>query len=147
MNKEQYPYLTNVNRISFEFVSVGPKGSIKKEVRYRAANAEDYIFNLGFGDLNETTNDLDDFTISNNGDRDKILATVAATVLEFTHHFPQAFVYAQGSTAVRTRLYQIAIMQNLQNIEKVLYVYGLKSNTWSKFETDVNYEAFMVLRK
>lgn len=121
MNKEQYPYLTNANKVSFEFVSYGPKGMIRKEVRYTARDNGDFIFNLGFGDLNEKTDELDDFSISNNGDKEKVLATVAATVLEFTENFPQAFVYAKGSTPVRTRLYQIAIMQNLQQIEKRLY--------------------------
>jgi hypothetical protein len=147
MNKEQYAYLTNISRLSFEFTSIGPRGNIKKEVRYRAKDNEDFIFNLGFGDLNEITNELDDFTVSNNGDREKVLATVAATVLEFTYYFPQAFVYAKGSTPARTRLYQMAIMQNLEQIEKVLYLYGLKENSWSKFKTGCNYEAFMVLRK
>ncbi|WP_316819321.1 DUF6934 family protein [Pedobacter nyackensis] len=147
MNNEQYPYLTNANKVSFEFVSQGPNGKIKKEVRYIAENEESFIFNLAFGDLNDETNELDDFTVSNNGDRDKILATVAATVLEFTQYFPQAFIYAKGSTVARTRLYQMAITQNLKQILDVLYVYGLRKNTWSKFEIEVTYEAFMVLRK
>ncbi|MDR6783766.1 hypothetical protein ABIE26_002845 [Pedobacter africanus] len=147
MNKEQYPYLINPNKISFEFVSRGPKGDIRKQVRYTARDPGDFIFNLGFGDLNELNDQLDDFTISNNGDRDKVLATVAATLLEFTTQFPQAFVYAQGSTATRTRLYQMAITQNLEEIEKRLYIHGLKNGTWSKFVVGVNYEAFMVLSK
>lgn len=147
MSEEQYAYLTNPNGLTFEFVSIGPNGHIKKAVRYTAKQSSNFIFNLGFGDLNEKTDELDDFKISNNGDREKVLATVAATVLEFTERFPHAFVYAKGSSPARTRLYQIAIMQNLKFIEEKLYVYGLKENTWHKFESDVNYEAFMVLRK
>jgi hypothetical protein len=57
MNKEQYPYLTNSSKVSFEFVSLGPKGKIKKQVRYRSRDADDFIFNLGFGDLNEHTDE------------------------------------------------------------------------------------------
>ncbi len=45
----------------------------------------------------------------NNPDKEKILATVAATVVEFTNHFPYVMVYAKGSNAARTRLYQNGI--------------------------------------
>lgn len=147
MDREQYAYLANVSRLRFEFTSIGPKGAIKKQVRFRARDSGDLIFNLGFGDLNEETDELDDFTISNNGDKDKVLATVAAAVIDFTCYFPQAFVYAKGSTQVRTRLYRMAIFKNLKEIEVILYVYGLKENSWTKFEPYCNYEAFMVLRK
>jgi hypothetical protein len=90
---------------------------------------------------------LDDFVVSNNGDKEKVLATVAATVLEFTKQTPQAFVYAKGSTPGRTRLYQMAILQNLELVEMRLFIYGLTGNTWSRFEGEVNYEAFIVLHK
>jgi hypothetical protein len=38
------------------------------------------------------TGELDDLSITNNGDREKILATVAATVLDFTDYQPGALV-------------------------------------------------------
>lgn len=69
-------------------------------------------FNLGFGDLNQKTGKVDDLAVTNNLDREKILATIAATVLECTRHFPDIMIYAQGSTRVRTRLYQIGISAN-----------------------------------
>ena len=72
----------------------------------RNANGITY-FNLGFGDQDESTGKINDLTISNNSDTDRILATVAATILEFTAHFPDAIVYVKGSTPARTRLYQM----------------------------------------
>src|SRR5688572_18026618 len=54
----------------------------------------------------------------NNQDRDKILATVAAMVLEFTEHFPEVWVYAQGSTLARTRLYQMGIAAHWDDIDE-----------------------------
>ncbi len=54
------------------------------------------FFNLGFGDLNEELNHVDDQTITNNKDRDKILATVAAAVLQFTDFYSDMIVYAKG---------------------------------------------------
>ncbi len=111
MNLERYEYYTNETFLDFEFASEGPKGKIKKVVRYSPQNANGITyFNLGFGDLNKETGKIDDFAISNNKDRDKILATVAATVLEFTDHFPDVMVYAKESTLARTRLYQMGIV-------------------------------------
>lgn len=88
-----------------------------------------------------------DLTVSNNADRDKILATVAATVLEFTNHFPGVGVYAEGSTEGRTRLYRMAISSNLEEIDRHLTVYGLIGKKLYPFERNVRYEAFAVLRK
>lgn len=80
-------------------------------------------------------------------DKHKILATVAATVLEFTAHFPDVWVYAQGSTMVRTRLYQMGIAANWSKIEPLLQVYGYAKQKWQSFRKAVNYEAFIVIRK
>jgi hypothetical protein len=41
----------------------------------------DNFFNLSFGDWNEELQKLDDSTRSNNGDRDKVLTTVAYTAM------------------------------------------------------------------
>jgi hypothetical protein len=118
-------------------------------VRYSRLNTGGIsYFNLAFGDLNETTGKIDDLAISNNQDRERILATVAATVLEFTNHFPNAMVYAKGSTPARTRLYQIGISANWTEIGTVLYVYGYEPNNgWESFQKNVKYEAFLVKRK
>src|SRR5438045_5503759 len=98
MNLSRYRYKTNESFLDYEFYSEGPRGKIKKVVRYSPQNAEGVTyFNLGFGDWNDVKKKIDDLAITGNQDRDKILATVAATVLEFTGHFPDIPVYAQGS--------------------------------------------------
>ena len=48
-------------------------------------------------------------TISNNGDAEKILATVVAAVYAFYDQYPTVWILLTGSTASRTRLYQMAI--------------------------------------
>ncbi|WEK19304.1 MAG: hypothetical protein P0Y49_21240 [Candidatus Pedobacter colombiensis] len=124
------------------------KGNVKKAVEYTSVEINGQKFyNLGFGDLNDATGKFDDLSISNNGDRDKVLATVAATVLDFVNYVPGALIFAEGSTPTRTRLYQMALMTNLEDISKVLEVYGLIKDQWYPFEKNVNYEAFMALRK
>jgi len=120
MNHKRYKYSASDTYLDFEFDSVGPNGKIRKIVRYSPQNASGTTyFNLGFGDLNFKTGRVDDLAISNNQDRETILATIAATVLEFTRHFPDVMVYAKGSTPVRTRLYQIGISANWSNANKL----------------------------
>ncbi|WP_316794104.1 DUF6934 family protein [Pedobacter frigoris] len=150
MNKERYGYISDASGMDFEFFSEGPKGKIKKVVAFTPQNIKivgRIVYNLGFGDLNPNTGDIDDLSVSNNNDRDKVLATVAALTWEFTFHHPYAFVHARGSTISRTRLYQIAISANLNELKKVFYIYGFKDDEWSEFEKNVNYVAFIALRR
>jgi hypothetical protein len=149
MNLNAYKFSASDTFLDFEFESNGPKGKIRKIVRYSPQNAGGVTyFNLGFGDLNPKTGKIDDLAISNNQDREKILATIAATVLEFTQHFPDAIVYAKGSTPARTRLYQIGISANWSKIKLLLHVFGFEQNKgWEPFRKNVNYEAFLVKRK
>jgi len=148
MNLVKYPFLTNDTFLDFEFESAGPNGRIKKVVRYSPQNANRITyFNLAFGDWNEDAKKIDDSAISNNKDRKRVLATVAATVLEFTAHFPDVLVYAKGSTLARTRLYQIGISTNWQEIEPLLSVYGFTNGEWVPFRKNINYEAFLATRK
>ena len=149
MNLNTYKFLASDTFLDFEFESNGPKGKVRKIVRYSPQNAGGITyFNLGFGDLNPKTGKIDDLAITNNQDREKILATIAATVLEFTQHFPDVMVYAKGSTPARTRLYQIGISANWSEIEPLLHVFGYEqNNSWQPFRKNVNYEAFLVKRK
>lgn len=148
MNLDRYQFRTNASHLDFEFESEGPKGKIKKVVRFSPQNANGVTyFNLGFGDFNSLTGSVDDLSVSNNNDRDKILATVASIVLEFTSHFPDTMVYAQGSTASRTRLYQMGIAANWNEIEPIMLLYGYANGIWQRFEKHVNYRAFLVMRK
>lgn len=148
MNKNFYPLEANASRMEFEFVSEGPNGNIKKAVVYTPIREDGITFyNLGFGDVNAKTGKLDDLSKSNNGDRNKVLTTVARTVLEFTRCLPNAIVVAKGSTPSRTRLYQMGLAGNLEEIRKTLEVMGYADGEWLHFERNVNYEAFMVFRK
>lgn len=130
----------------FEFDSEGPKGKVRKIIQYTEINLKNY-FNLGFGDKNHKTNEIDDLVVTNNNDSLKVLATVAATLFEFTDHYTGANVIAIGSTLARTRLYRIGITNNLEAIEKDFEIFGLKDNIWHKFTKSVEYGAFLVKRR
>jgi hypothetical protein len=149
MNHSRYEFQTSEAFLDFEFFSDGPKGPIRKVIRYTPRNVEGTTyFNLGFGDWNDVECRIDDFSNSNNQDTQKVLATVAATVLDFTAVYPDMPVYAQGSTPARTRLYQMGISANLEEIEPFLEIYALKRDgNWELFKKGTNYEAFVAGRK
>lgn len=61
--------------------------------------------------------------------------------------FPNAMVFAAGSTKARTRLYRIGLSNNLEEIQKDFDVYGLIENDWQLFEKETEYTAFLVTKK
>ena len=105
MNYPRYEYETEDSLLYYEFISEGPKGSIKKVVEYSKTSVEN-VYNLAFGDYDEENGEIDDKSVTNNGDSQKVLSTVASTVYAFTGKYPQAWIYATGSTNVRIRLYR-----------------------------------------
>jgi hypothetical protein len=107
MYLDRYKYSINESFSDYEFFSEGPKGSIKKIVRFTSIDKN--IFNLAFGDLIEATGKINDIVVTNNNDSHKVLATVAATVHDFTIQYPKAIIFAKGSTHSRTRLYRMGI--------------------------------------
>ena len=66
--------------------------------------------------------------ISNNQDAERVLATVASTVIDFTDHYPDVIIYAEGSTDSRTRRYQMGINKYWSEIDPIFEVFGLMEN-------------------
>jgi hypothetical protein len=75
-----------------------------------------------------------------------VLATVANTINVFCDHYGEHFIYVEGSTLSRTRLYQIGINRLWEEIKKDFKVWGYKDGDWQDFKSNVNYEAFLVKR-
>lgn len=147
MKYPQYQYRSENLMFYFEFISEGPKGLIKKVIEYSETNTEN-VYNLGFGDYDETTKNINDFSITNNGDSLKVLATVASTVYAFTEKHPKAWILATGSTGVRTRLYRMGITNNLAEIAKDFIVFGYDADgNWNEFVVGEDYEAFLLTKK
>jgi len=148
MNLPKYEYVPNENFTNYEFYSDGPNGIIRKMIIFSEVTRKPFkIYNLAFGDVNERTGDLDDTVTSNNQDRDKVLATVAASIHDFCNTHGNHFIYAQGSTLSRTRLYQISLTRNLEEIGKEFDIKGLTDEGWEPFQKNVNYKAFLTNRK
>jgi hypothetical protein len=145
MKYPKYPVIASDNPYTYDFYSEGPKGRIKKAIFFTSIGKN--LFNLGFGDWNEETQDVDDSNRSNNGDRDKVLATVAFTAIKFIERFPDAQITIVGSTPARTRLYQMGIAYNYMEIKDILKIEGLINDRWENFQLGVNYKSFLITRK
>jgi hypothetical protein len=150
MNYSKYNLEVSSDYEIFEFVSKGVKGEKKKIVQFSATAATN-LYNLGFGDkLSDGT--LDDNSISNNGDMEMVLATVAATVYEYTSKYPERSVIFAGSSESRTRLYRMAVFKNFEELSMDFVIFGvikLANGNLAKvsFIPDINYVAFIVSRK
>ena len=146
MKLDKYELKSGEQLEVFEFVSLGTKGKIPKLIQYTPTNYKD-LYNLGFGDKNIETGEIDDNIISNNGDSEKVLATVVATLYAFIDKHREAMVFATGSTKSRTRLYRMGITKYLDEIKKDFEIYGELDSGWEEFQKGVDYEAFLVKLK
>ena len=147
MNYPRYEYATEDELNIFEFESIGTKGKVTKIIQYTEMSIKGY-FNLGFGDLDLNTKEVNDEIVTNNGDGQKVLATVVSTVYAFTAKNPEAYVYATGSNEARTRLYRMGITNNLEEISIDFKVFGYTDKgIWEEFVIGEDYEAFLLTKK
>ncbi|RCR70162.1 DUF6934 family protein [Larkinella punicea] len=146
MKIEKYPLKSESSLTVFEFVSEGPNGLIRKLIQFQETNQQN-IYNLAFGDKNTETGDIDDLIVSNNGDTDKVLATVVAALYAFFDKYPDAFVYATGSTNARTRLYRMGITRFYDEMIQDFELYGLSGDDFFHFEVGKEYSGFLAQRK
>jgi hypothetical protein len=158
MQIEKYQVETTVDSLIYTFESVG-KTTIKKVVEYTKMNpfyiglpSNADVYNLAFGDWDDEINDFKDTLTSNNGDMEKVLATVANTASSFWSEYPNSFIYFVGSQpkgkeSLRTYLYQKKINRYFEDISNVATVYGLTEYGWEQFITNKNYNAFLILQK
>ena len=136
---------------TFEFVSEGPKGKIKKVVQFTkitGLNTINDTYNLGFGDYDEGQGRIDDLVVSDNKDSEKVLFTVAAAVILFTNKYSKVSILAQGSTPARMRYYTIGISRYLQDITGKFEIWGaISQNDWEPFRKNMPYLALLANRK
>lgn len=146
MKLEKYALKVGSDPTVFEFESDGPMGTILKLVLFQETLEPD-LYNLAFGDKDLITGEMNDMTISNYGDTDKVLATVVAALYVFFDHFPDALVYATGSTPARTRLYRIGIVRFYTDVQRDFFLYGQTGDDFPVFEIGKNYDGFLVKQK
>jgi hypothetical protein len=140
MKIEKYPLKAESSLTVFEFISEGPKGLVRKIIQFQETNQPN-LYNLAFGDKNPATGEMDDLAVSNNGDSEKVLATIVAALYAFFDKHPDAFVYAAGSTSARTRLYRISITRFYGEMIEDFDLYGQIRDKFYEFEIGKDYWA------
>jgi hypothetical protein len=127
----------------FDFVSEGKNGRIDKRIEFMPTEIPG-IINLAFGDIN-SDGEINDYSISDNGDRNKILSTVAFATEVYLNKYPNRAIYFRGSTEERTRLYRMAIGINFEELRLKFDIYSEQSDGFAPFQK--NTPAFGILVK
>src|ERR1051326_8529854 len=110
MEWERYDTMKGKDDWTYYFYSNGPKGRIRKGVRFQhRPELGQNVYNLFFGDYDEGADRMDDKVVSNNGDYKTILRTLAEITDEFVNSYPRAIILIRGATDSRSRLYQMGI--------------------------------------
>ena len=156
MNYEHYTDLRFTEDYHiFMFYSNGPKGNLRKLVVYTPLQNLPDGYNLGFGTIRvgkDGNEFLDGNEISDNGDRNKILGTIALTAYAFTDRYPDKKIYLTGTDTTRTRLYQMAINHAYAELSKRFIIYGDIATERDKynlqaFKKGINYTGFLVEKR
>ena len=148
MKYEYYADLTIADDFSvFEFDSVGKRGNFKKRVRFVETQLPD-VYNLSLVNV-KMNSEPDDQTIIDNGDRDKILATIFCAIYAYTLNYPKRWIYFSGNTDAKTRLYRMAISLNLEELSFWFEIYGEVANGEEvlPFRKGMAIEGFFIRRK
>lgn len=74
MEWERYELVRNADGLKYSFYSEGPRGRIRKGIAFQLIlGVGKSTFNLAYGDFEEGTDRIDDGSVSNNNDRQKVL--------------------------------------------------------------------------
>jgi hypothetical protein len=123
---EKYKITASKDFLEYSFYSKGPKGKVRKIVNFTPIKAWDYeYYNLGLGDWNENEKLIDDSIITNNQDTEKVLASVADIILDFSNRYPETFIGIKANTESRIRLYKMKINKYLKEIETDFELFGM----------------------
>jgi hypothetical protein len=105
---------------------------------------DENLYNLGFGDFDAITNQIDDKVVSDNGDLIKVMATVISLALKFLDDNPIAFIFFEGSTPQRTQFYQWIINRYYDDVIHTIKIYGVNNGASEPFQKTKVYESFLI---
>lgn len=146
MNYSKYSITPNHDFSIFDFKSVSNEKIILKKVIFSLIPNTYNYYNLALVDVLEDGN-YDDLSISNNNDLKEILSTVYQCIQLFLNQNQQSIVLFAGSSASRTRLYRIAISQNLTEASDKFEIKGFINDTFEDFKPNRAYELFSISLK
>lgn len=127
-----------------EFFSIGQKGVILKRIAFTPTEYAD-IYGICFGDV-DIGNETDEFVTSNNGDRNKVLATVAYAINIYLNNYPDRYIYVTGNKEEKTRLYRMAITLNFNSLSTQWSIYGETNEGFIPFIPNTPVKGFLIKR-
>lgn len=145
MDKPFYEFQVFDDAFRFEFKSISSEKVIQKAILFQKTNMIDY-YNLTLADI-LADGSTDVLSKSNNGDLEKILATVIQTILAFLAFYPTKKVVFTGSTPSRTRLYQIVLSKELDKVKEKLDILGITDDKLELFQRNQSYIGFVISKK
>ena len=141
--KEAYPMSTSKDRIIFRFKSIGKKGTIEKVIWFQFQGGNSY--NLAFGDV--VNGDLEDSTISNNGDYVKVISTVVNAISYFFKEYPNAAIEINPIDKKRARFYNTIFRRRHEEIKNTYHLIGVIAEEEEVYAKEKHYERFVISRK
>lgn len=150
MNYPRYEIKFSLAYDYYEFVSLGKKGLITKGIAFYQDEENPFDYYCVLGDLREDLS-LDTLVITDNGDMEKVLSTVAAVTIIFLNQYPDCQVIIKGSNKTRTRLYRMAINMNYEILVADFEIFGIYEHEelTENFEKGSvkDYDSFLIKRK
>jgi hypothetical protein len=141
LNIDKYKVFATSN-VNYYFFSEGPRGVIKKQILFEESRIKNY-YQLHFGDSINGT--IVEDVVSDNKDADLVLASVAWAVLCFVNRSDKLHVRFSGLTRHRTRLFNIWLGRNNEELSKYMLVFGYNEDgRWERFVPNRQYSAFML---
>lgn len=101
------------------------------------------MVNLAFGDVSDK-GEIDDLVVSNNGDRNKVLATVAYVIGIYLSRYPNRIIRFEGSTEERNRLYRMAVGLNLEELSSAYEILAEHPDGIQPFRKNAPIDAILI---
>lgn len=144
MDRSLYQYIFDNSGRIFSFSSTGGREMDKVVLFIPTAYSDCYSITLG--DL-QIDGSIDVNERGGSYNAEFVLSTVAKVIAFFLSDFPGAEVIIEGSTPARTRLYQIAISREMDDLGRYFDVYGVDGDTVEIFRKGRMYRSFAITVK
>lgn len=144
MNTPWYDYFSDGSCNIFYFAGSG-NGRIDKILIFTQMEDPD-AYSIALGNL-WLDGSIDVHETAGDGDTVAILSTVAKAIAFFLADHPQAAIIIEGTTPARVRLYQMAIVCELDDLGKYFDIHGFDGSDREIFQPGRNYLSFTISLK
>lgn len=151
MTIDSYPLSSSPDRLTYYFNNVGEEVTYPSAIVYVPIyDKHPNTYNLAFGVVSRTElggrvwYTIDDTVVTDNQNRDTVLATVIKSIFKFWEMYPGRSVFITGSTPARTRMYRGIIGNYGHEMSEYAKFYGVAGQIKYPFQPNMNYEGFII---